>query len=47
VHRLALGGPIVDGAITVGTYGIIYFGAGALLGLDHARAILRRAKILR
>jgi putative peptidoglycan lipid II flippase len=48
VHRtLPLEGPILDGAVTVATFGAVYFGAGALLGVEQARAILRRAKLWR
>jgi putative peptidoglycan lipid II flippase len=43
VHRaLPVEQPILKGALTVGVYGAVYFGAGALLGLEQARAVLRR-----
>jgi putative peptidoglycan lipid II flippase len=48
VHRgLPLAHPLLDGAVTVGTFGIVYFGAGALLGLQQARTILKRLRVLR
>ncbi len=43
-HTLPIQQPIIQGLATVATFGLVYFAAGILFGLDQARAILSRVR---
>ena len=40
--RVGLERPVLDAIAIVGTYGVVYFGATFLLGVEECRGLLRR-----